>query len=203
MLAITRALPAMKKRQPPPQEDPLFRTQGGALRFALNYSRSSLKKSGVVALMGGGGKGRGLGGLDGAAQAAMIQVKLGGLSILRCALLVARYSVASAPCSCRAPCCCGHRENPHWAAAIDWLTSYVLDEELTGDISHHGFRRALVARHFGVRESFIKIAETSGVERHTASRQFKKITEHLKVQENLAKQVIDEVLREAKLVGDL
>lgn len=183
-------------------DEPLFRTEGGALKFALNYSRGSLKKSGLVALMGGGKKGRGLGGLDGAGQAAMIQVKLGSLTTVRCALLVARHAVPNTPCSCKAACCAGRRENPMWGAAINWLTQYVLVHGLVGTISHYRLRRALVAKHFGAAESFTRIADVCAIERHTASRQFKKVSEHLKEQEKLAKADIDTALREADIVGE-
>lgn len=183
-------------------DDPLFKSSKGALLFALNYTHGGIKSPSIVALMkdAGGKKGRGLGGLDGAAQAGMIQVELGRLSELRRAILVARYAVPSLPCSCRAPCCRGYRDNPEWDEAISWLAVYVLDKKLTGSISHHTFRKKLVARHFGSKESFIRIASECRVHRQTASESYKAIHAHLKEVEEVARLEIDGILQAGMVV---
>jgi hypothetical protein len=185
-------------------DDPLFRSANGALMFALNYTHGGLKRPAITAMMvqTPGRKGKGLGGLDGAAQAGMIQCELGGLSTLRAALLVGRYAVPTAPCSCRSVCCRGWRENPDWKDAVDWLTEYVLRAGLTGNISHHRFRRALVSRHFGVKDSFITIAAEARVDRNTASRQYRSVHDHLKEQERIARTEIDGMLSARGVVGD-
>lgn len=182
------------------EDDPLFRTHKGALLFALNYTHGGMKAPSITALMGGTRKGRGLGGLDGAAQAGMIQLELKQMSDLRRAVVVARYAVSSVPCACRAPCCREYRENPDWAGAVEWLTRYVLEQALTGNVSHYHFRRMLVARHFGVRETFIDVAARCGVDRHTASRQYKAIHEHLKAEERLARFEIEGILKNVGVV---
>jgi hypothetical protein len=65
--------------QRPPSDDALFHSEVGALKFALNYQHGGMKRPSMTVMMGGGAgkKGRGLGGLDGAAQAGMISLELG------------------------------------------------------------------------------------------------------------------------------
>lgn len=182
------------------EDDPLFKTHNGALLFALNYTHGGMKSPSITALMGGQRKGRGLGGLDGAAQAGMIQLELKHLTDLRRAIIVARYAVSSAPCACRSPCCRGYRENSDWGEAIEWLTQYVLDAELTGTISHYRFRRMMVARHFGVKESFTAMALQCGVHRHTASEQYKVVHDHLGKEEKFARYEVEGILKMAGVV---
>lgn len=183
-------------------EDPLFRSEAGAALFALNYAHGSTKKPSLTALMGGTTRaGRGLGGLDGAGQAGLILVELGRLTTLHLAIVVGRYAVPSRPCPCKALCCRGARENPDWAAAINWLTEYVLAQGLSG--SNIRFRRALVSRHFGVRENFIALATSVGVERHTPGRHYQNIHKHLDEEERQAKHQMSVILGECGMVGDL
>lgn len=181
------------------EEDPLFRTHTGALLFALNYTHGGIKAPSLTALMGGTRKGRGLSGLEGAAQAGMIQLELRQLSDVRRALLVGRYAVPRTPCTCRAPCCRGYRENPDWGDAVRWLAEYVLD--FSGVVSHYHFRQALVRRHFGIRVTFLTMAAECGVHRHTASEQYKKVHEHLKREERVARFEIEGILQGAALVA--
>lgn len=179
-------------------EEPLFHSAVGALRFALNYTHGQMKKPFLARMMGGGTAGRGLGGLDGAGQAGMIQVELRRVSSeLYQAILIGRYATPSTPCSCRSVCCRGWRDAPDWAAAINWLTEHVLQEGLTGNISHYRFRRSMIARYFGVKESFIQMSAACGVERHTAGQQYKKISEHLKANERLARYEMEGLLKGA------
>lgn len=198
MLAVLKDL---KNKPTSLTDDPLFRTTNGALLFALNYTHGGMKKPSLTVLMGGGRKGRGLSGLDGAAQAGMIQLELAHLPDQRRALLVARYAVATVPCECGRPCCRRWIENPEWSEPINWLTQYVLEAGLTGNISHYRFRRALVSRHFGVKESFITMAAQSGVERHTAGERYKKIHEHLKDEEKKARWELEGILQKGGVVG--
>lgn len=179
-------------------EEPLFRSTVGALRFALNYSHGQTKKPFLARMMGGGTVGRGLGGLDGAGQAGMILVELQRISSeLYQAILIGKYAVPSMPCACRSVCCRGWRESKDWAAAINWLTDHVLQEGLTGMISHHRFRRSMVSRYFGVKESFIQMSAACGVERHTAGQQYKKISEYLRDNERFARYEMEGLLKGA------
>src|SRR6266478_4639254 len=113
-------------QSPPSPPEPVFRSTGAALKFAFNFSHGTLQKSFLAKAMGVPGPSSGLAGLDGAAQAGMILAELQRLTTLRRYLLTGRYMLPSSPCTCRAPCCRGWRENVIWKQAIDYLTEYVL-----------------------------------------------------------------------------
>lgn len=171
---------------------PIFTSVHGALMFAFNFTHGSLKKNALAQAQGGGGSGRGLGGLDGAAQAGMILAEIFTMLELRRRVLEAKFSPQSQPCSCKSACCKGARDTAAWREAIDWLTEYVLREGLTGTISHHRLRRALVVRKFADKpQSFITIADACGVHRVTASQYNKAVVEHLRVVERAAMNEIE------------
>jgi len=185
----------------PRTDEPVFKSAHGALKFATNYVHGTLKKTAwAMAQGGGGGGGRGLGGLDGAAQAGMICAELMQLSPVWRNVLIARFTIASSPCACRAGCCRGYRENTDWSAAVDYLTEYVLAAGLTGTISHFRLRRALVKRYFGVRDSFVAIADMCGVHRTTAAEYNKAVVEFFRYVEVIAFMVTERRLQEAGIV---
>lgn len=181
-------------------EGTLFRTARGALLFATNYVHGQTKKPFLVKMMGGGKAGRGLGGLDGAGQAGMILAALLRLPKVQQAILIARHTAATTPCSCKAPCCKGYREDPDWAEAIEYLVEDVLKQGLTGTISHYRLRRTLVTRFFGAKQFFVDLAKQCGVERHTASDYYKKVKEYLGDQEKKAYWAMEGYLKEAGVV---
>jgi hypothetical protein len=186
---------------PPPAGEPLFASAHAALTFAFNFSHGTLKKSFLARAVGTQHADRGLGGLDGAAQAGMILVELTQLTTLRQRLLTARYAPQSAPCSCRASCCRGYRESADWRAAVDYLTEYALVAGLTGTFSHFRLRRALVMRYFGVKESFVEMAKACGVDRHTASDYNKRVFEHFKAEERPGFHELDGRLKASGIVS--
>lgn len=184
-----------------PPTEPIFTSAHAALKFALNFTHGTLKNGVLAGLQGGGGDGRGLGGLDGAAQSGMILAELSCLETVRRRAIEARLSPQTSPCACRSPCCRGSREHRPWAEAIDWLTQYVLVEGLTGTISHHRLRRSLVVRHFvGPKESFLEIANTCGVHRTTASEYYKAVVERLRAEERAGNYEIEDRLKKAGIV---
>lgn len=184
-----------------PVAEPIFRSVHGALKFALNYTHGSLKQSSLAQMMcDRGGGGRGLGGLDGAAQAGMIRAELERLAPLRKQLLTARHVSPTEPCSCRAPCCRGWRENSEWKQAVDYLTEYVLVAGLSGMVSHFRLRRLLVCRYFGAGQTFTSIAATCGVDRDTASGYNKRIFEAFRDEERKALYEIEGQLKHAGII---
>lgn len=182
------------------EAEPVFRSAHAALVFALNFSHGTLKKSALAQASGGGGSGRGLGGLDGAAQSGMILAELQQLSALRRSVLIAKYASPSAPCACRSSCCRGWRENPQWSEAINYLTEYVLVAGLTGTVSHFRLRRSLVSRYFGQGATFLTIASSCGVDRHTASGYNKRIVERFRDEQRHALYEIEGLLKQAGIV---
>ncbi|HXF67430.1 MAG TPA: hypothetical protein VNK67_12140 [Burkholderiales bacterium] len=181
-------------------EDPLFRTVDGALLFSLNYAHGQVRQVPLAQLVGGAAKGRGLGGLDGAAQAGMIRAELMRLHPLRRAILTARFAAPTTPCACRSPCCRGYRESAEWAEAVETVVEAALRAAAAGTISHYQLRRALVGRYFGVRVSFIEVASRCKVNRDTASDYYRRMTDWLKREEKLARYEIEDHLRQAGVV---
>jgi hypothetical protein len=181
--------------------EPIFTSAHAALKFAFNFSHGTLKKNFLAAAMGGGGSGRGLGGLDGAAQAGMILCELEQLDAVRRRCITARMAPQTEPCSCKSPCCRGYREASEWAAAIEYLTQYVLTEGLTGTKSYHRLRRGVVLRHFGVKISLIDIAAACSVNRDTASDLNKRVVTRLRDEERIGLHEIDGRLKAAGIVG--
>src|SRR5262245_5671313 len=121
--------------------EPAFTSAHAALKFAFNFSHGTLKRGVLAQMLGGGGSGRGLAGLDGAAQAGMIQCELGALSKIRRSILAAKFAPQHEPCACRSPCCRGYVENRTFGEAIESISEFVLVEGLTGNISHYRLRR--------------------------------------------------------------
>lgn len=181
-------------------DDPLFRSVQGALKFALNYQHGTLKKSGLAKLVSTTPGGRGLGGLDGAAQAGLIRAQLERLASMRRHLLTAKYGTMSLPCACRASCCRGWRESPDWAEAVNQLTQYALEAGLTGTISHYRLRRSLVTRYFGAGESFVVMAQRCGIDRHTASLYNKRVVERFRDEERKGLYELEGMLKDAAII---
>lgn len=170
---------------------PLFKTAKGALLFAYNFSHGTVKKPFLASLMGGSRPaGKGLGGLDGAAQAGMIKAEVAGMSQVHRFIIAARYSPPKTPCECRAPCCVGFRLNRDWAEAIDWLAMHVHAAALTGTVSNYRLRRALVMRWFGQEVSMTEVASNCRVKRDTAAEHNKRVVAYLGVEETGAEREI-------------
>ena len=95
----------------------LFNSAYSALTFAYNFNGTNV----VTATMGlppAGGNGKGLGGLDGAAEAGNIQRIVKEFGEVSEALMVARFAPPRLPCSCHRPCCCGWTPNLEWKRAV-------------------------------------------------------------------------------------
>jgi len=181
----------------------VFRSARGALMFAFNFTHGTLKKSALAGMMGASPNGRGLGGLDGAAQAGMIKAEVDHLPELHQAILIARYTPPVSPCACGRPCCRGSVETPEWGRAVNWLTEYVLVAGLVGTVSHHRLRRTLVMRYFGQKIHLVATAELCGVHRHTAENHNSKVVQHLRQEEKLAEYDIEGRLKLAGIVEDM
>lgn len=184
------------------EAEPVFQSAHGALMFAMNFSHGSLKKSFLAMATGTARPGRGLAGLDGAAQAGMILAELLPLSEVFRTMLIARFAPRRSECACRSTCCSGYRENQDWSEAVAYLAQYALTQGLTGTISHLRLRQTLVRRFFGVKEgSLIAVAQACGIHRNTAGEYNKAVFEHFRTKEALAMESIDDRLKAAGIVG--
>lgn len=150
-------------------EERLFDSSHAALVFAFNFSGQQYQASAMnKAMTPQIGSGKGLVGVDGAAQAGMIRRELGTLPDLHQAVLTARVAPRDVPCECTRPCCSGRLPNSEWTNAIVWLTERAM-QQLSGSFSHYRVRRSILEKIFGVKTNLSDIAELCGVHRNSLS----------------------------------
>jgi len=194
------------------EDGPLFESAHAALVFAFNFSagpeRSLMNKLAAPAKS----KGRGLAGLDGAAQAGMVRAEVAALGRVSEAILVARFAPRSVPCDCRAACCIGYRPNREWVDAISYLADHVRTTALAGCTANGILRREYVVRYFTARDARVSIdelAERHDVARNTVSAHVGKVAALLGGSrgrdapglETVAMDAIETRLREIGMVG--
>lgn len=152
---------------------PLFESAHGALVFAFNFSGQCYDRPMMNRLASPAvGSGKGLVGLDGAAQAGMIRAEVQTLGKLAEAIIIARIAPRSVPCHCRSACCAGHKPNKEWTDAISILADYVRTTALAGCTSNGMLRREYVVRHFTRKDDRISLealAEKHDIARNTVS----------------------------------
>lgn len=169
-----------------PLEPAPFRTVRGALAFAFNFTHGTVKKPFIASLTGSSRPGRGLSGLDGAAQAGLIKSAVSQLAPVRAHLIVGRYTPKKLPCPCKRQCCAGYLLNREWAQSVEWLTEYVLTAALAGTVSHFRLRRAIIVRYLGDEISIARIAGDCHVKRDTAAEHNKRVVLRLEEEERRA-----------------
>jgi hypothetical protein len=164
-----------------PYEIALFRSVHSALTFAYNCKHGQLKPNILATMIGNGGHGGGLQGLDGCAQAGMILSEVSQLRpVIHSSIISARYSVHALPCTCKKPCCSGWRTNIEWEIAIAEIAEQARLAALGGTVANYTLRHTIVRRYFGLRSNLNEAAERSGVDRNTASAHAGKIITFLK-----------------------
>jgi len=177
----------------------LFTSAASAAAFALNFSSLSYQKSAVNRMVGTPPPvGKGLGGLDGAAQAGMVRAELASIGLIGEAIIVADIAHKIKPCACKAPCCSGEVTNPEWAAAIGLLSNYL--QEMKIGPSHFIVRMNLVRRFFGVDVSISEIARSTGLSRDTITTYNAKVVPFLKAEKKLAWVQFDQKLIESGMI---
>lgn len=149
---------------------PLFRSAHAALVFALNYSMQQYDRPLINRVAAGPAKeeGKGLSGVDGAAQAGMIRAELARLAPLHQAMLVASIAPQQVPCGCRAGCCGGWKTNPEWSDAMSELTTVAAAAALPGCVSNGRLRSALIQRLLGAKATLADLAARHDVDEKTA-----------------------------------
>ena len=194
----------------------LFSNAHAALVFAFNYSAQYYAPPLMNRLASPGtGSGKGLVGLDGAAQAGFIRAEVHSLGEIAEAILIARAAPRYESCSCRAPCCSGRKPNKEWTAAIAVLADYVRTTALAGCTSNGLLRREYVVRYFSPKDQrtgLEALADKHGVHRDTASAHYGRVArlfggsrkgrETTPGLEDVAKNAIDDKLRALGLVGE-
>lgn len=189
------------------QEEALFSSAHAALTFALNFSSQQFGKSAMATLIApAGGSGKGLGGLDGSAQAGIVRAELERCGILVESLLIARVAPKVINCDCMHSCCSGKKPNIDYEKAISYLT----DESacfFSGCLSLYSIRRACILKYFGEKIKFKDVADTCSVNEKTVYSNNERILKWLKGesrdspgQEAKAWQFFEDKLRTAGLI---
>ncbi|MCG5073033.1 DNA-binding protein [Paraburkholderia tagetis] len=161
---------AASTRPPVANSEPRFRDAFDAVRFALCYSSQQYGTTPLAKCVDDTPIGRGMGlvGMDGAAQAGAIRRHMETLPESHLAVLVARAAPHSLPCTCGAPCCLGTTPNPERCAAVEWLTDAAA--AYASGLTHRQARRAIIEKLFGAGGSLADIAAHCDVPVHTISR---------------------------------
>ncbi len=199
-------------------ENTLFQNAHGALVFAYNFAGQAYDRPMMNRLAAPSvGNGKGLVGLDGAAQSGMIRAEVQCLGKLAEAILIARTAPKSKPCSCRAACCSGHKPNREWTDAIATLSDHVRTAVYTGCSVNGLMRREYLVRFFtqkADRVSLDDLAERYDINRNTVSAHYSKLSTWLAGiperkgkpgvpgMEELAWEAVEARLREVHIVGD-
>ena len=186
-------------------QEPLFNSANAALVFALNYSaqqydRPMMNRMAAPAV----GSGKGLIGLDGAAQAGMIRQELAACGHLVENVLISRVAPNWQPCDCRSACCSGKRPNKDWTNAIAYLADQARYLALAGCVCNGMLRREYVVRFFTPKEKRIsldELADRNGIHRNTASAHNAKVAKWLKTGEDQSWLMFDAKLSTSGLIN--
>lgn len=175
----------------------LFQSTHAALVFAYNFAGQAappiLYRLGQVQAAV---QGKGLSGVDGAAQAGFIRYEVARLGKVEEALIIGRIAPSGFPCSCGRACCSGKTKNFERADAVALLADYVKDEALAGCATDYVTRRDYVEAYFGRNGG-----RNDKVCDKTEQRHKKRIGGVLKHFESEAQRKIDEALKAAGMVA--
>lgn len=151
------------------QPSRLFATAHAALTFAYNYSDQVYDKPMMARMAEAQSQpetsGKGLGGADGAGQAAIVMSALKAMPRLYRAILVARF----APRTDRCKCCQGTVDRHDWLAAVREVSDAAACDALSAHPTPRVLRDAIVARYFGKDVKLSDAAERAGVSAATAT----------------------------------
>jgi hypothetical protein len=165
----------------------IFRSAQEAVVFACNYADQQYAMSPMAKILqrGAHGSGRGLVGLDGAAQSGMVLAELQRMDYWHMLMLVARCAPRREQCSCNHACCSGWKANPIYQDAVSQLSD-MLATALTVLPPVRPFRIAVIARFFGEKLKVRDIADDLGIPPRTAERHASAIAAYLKDVEKTA-----------------
>ncbi len=147
--------------------EPLFSNAHAALTFAYNHSAQAYDVPAMNRAARGSIKssGKGLGGVDGAAQAGMILVNVDALSPLHQAILYARF----APKTNRCKCCEGVTDDLRWMAAIRVISDLAASQALSTHPTARVLRDTIIEGYFGKKVVLSSAADRADVSAKTAS----------------------------------
>jgi hypothetical protein len=179
--------------------EPLFESAAAAAAFALNFSGENYQLAAINRMAQPSvSSGKGLSGLDGAAQAGMIRAELEAVGLLGESIIIADIAPKTKPCFCKAACCSGEVLNPEWAAAIGVLSN--IAKELKICPAYMNVRHNLLRRFFGVALEITEIARMCGVSRETVSIHNSKLVSAFKLLKKKAWADFDHRLLQAGMI---
>jgi hypothetical protein len=164
--AVKSNLPSTPVDAQPAADGPLFSSAHAALTFAYNHSDQVYDKPMMARLASRpGASGKGLGGVDGAGQAGIIQGAIDDLPPLLRAILYARF--ARRECACKS---CGTKvDSLQWQEAIGVIATAAASQALSGRTSPRVLRHAIVERYFGKKVLLAAAADRADVSAATAT----------------------------------
>jgi hypothetical protein len=147
----------------------LFTSAHDALTFAFRFSHQASPKTPMSTLLSGLGigSGKGLVGIDGAAQSGLILSAVGHLPVDQKQVLTVRYGDVPIECSC----CGAEGRSKEWMAAVDDLSHRI---DTIRDL-HQRDRRAIVVKVLCRRRGEIlrRVAAEYGVAERTMKRRYR------------------------------
>ncbi|MCP2517417.1 hypothetical protein M5J07_20930 [Achromobacter mucicolens] len=159
--------------------EPLFKGAHQALTYAFNYSSGTLDRPAMAKMADRTPRtGRGLAGVDGAAQAGFILRELQALSPLHQRILEAAFLPQTTPC----PCCHSAVWNAEWLQSVRVVSDAAIGAGvLSGHVVHRVVRDGLVMRYFATKANRPRIvladlASKAGISERTVTDQNGKIT---------------------------
>lgn len=175
-------------------DDPLFDSTHSALVFAFNYSLQQSPRTPMTSLMRTApmGTGKGLSGLDGAAQAGMVLAEVCRLPDDQHNVIVARYGYVLHEC----PCCAQDAPSDDWRTAISELAN-----NIEVDWTHRRVRRDIVEMAVGKsimnKDQFCK---KYAISKSTAYRRISEVKTQFRKLERIAMINLDNAFSNNKLL---
>ncbi len=178
----------------------LFDDAHAALSFAFHYAHRQHVGSPLGKLWKPSSEGgKGLSGVDGAAQAGMIRAEAERSGHSGYLSLIARYAPKRLRCDCGRACCSGYRANEEWQESVAVLGDLSI-RALSGCVSNRRLRVGIVRRYFGERIKLAELAGLCGVAENTASAHNGKIARYLREIESAAWLIVSDRLISAEIV---
>lgn len=172
----------------------LFKSTHEALTFAFNYAGQQSPRTPMARLMQGAalGSGRGLAGIEGAAQAGMVLAAVARLPKEQSQVITVRYGDVRYEC----PCCGQPAPQQDWLDAVDALSRCVELEGVPRKVRHAVIERAVCRRKWDAARLSIEYGLSERTLRHSCLQ----LKRRLGKLENTALAKLDERFAETGLV---
>jgi hypothetical protein len=161
----------------------LFPSAHAALTYAFRFSGGAYDRPMMNRMADAPhAEGRGLVGLDGAAQAGMVRQEIASLGPLKEALLLVRFGPPALPCACKSSCCSGSKFSQEWNQAISLISEHIRKTALAGCTTNNLLRREYVLMQYAPKDqrpTVQDLANRHGIDRHTVGAHAGKVATYL------------------------